>query len=796
MLPALALLRLILLYALCCFLLLYSGLLLRTEREVGHDLYDPLPPTSHPLFQLPFLGINLVPDSSVAIFSMHLAHLRATGFGWVRQRFDWGRLEPQPGHFNWQPSDALLRAITASGLIPVVVLDGSPAWARAVQDTGPGENPLAPPTDPATFARFAAAFAARYGDQVRYYQIWDEPNVAPHWGNQLIEPVQYAWLLKAAATAIREVDADAVIITAALAPTADRGHTAIDEIYFLQRLYAAGAASAFDAVAVQPFGFANPPDDPRQQLLILNFARLQLVRRAMLAAGDGATPLLATRFGWNTQPGSPWRTVSPANQQAFTVQALTQAYNQWPWLAGMAWAADTQVERLDTEHTGCAHGFFFDVNRVGTPCNPCPNCAEEADTASTGCAHGFFFDVSRVGTPCTPCPNCAEKAGTVSTGCVHGFFFDVNRVGTPCTPCPNCASGEATEGFALTPGLVQALATWQSDVNSTQRPRHGSGARSLTEIRVSRAGDVTPADSQPLPNWFFAWSSLVVISLVAGWRTVAAARQLPWRNWKSWWLQQATLLRVILWLLLLAAYFFATWPPLILLCLLLAALLILADPLVGCWLVALTLPFYFQHKTIQLVDGVWNLVPAHAALLCLLPAVISHIKPKKNLRHLRNLRIGFCSWDWLAVGWLVINLLAAINVWHWPAYGNGLYELVFMPLLGYCALRLLITSEQQRRSILVAMLCGALVATAGGLVAWWQGGGVAVDGIRRLVGPYYSPNHLALYLERIFFIGLGLSWVQSGRIRWWLWSACVVIGLGLVLTASRGLMGFFRRPEG
>ena len=46
------------------------------------------------------------------------------------------------------------------------------------------------------------AFAARYGDQVRFYQIWDEPNVAPHWGNRLIEPVAYAQLLKAASAAM------------------------------------------------------------------------------------------------------------------------------------------------------------------------------------------------------------------------------------------------------------------------------------------------------------------------------------------------------------------------------------------------------------------------------------------------------------------------------------------------------------------------------------------------------------------------------------------------------------------
>src|SRR5690606_1475765 len=118
---------------------------------------------------------------------------------------------------------------------------------------------------------FAEAVAIRYGDRIRYYQIWDEPNIAPHWGTHHIEAASYARLLKAAATAIRNSDPDAFILLAALAPTADRGHLAQDEVYFLTRLYAAGAAPYFDAVAIQPFGFATRPDDPTVDRSALNF---------------------------------------------------------------------------------------------------------------------------------------------------------------------------------------------------------------------------------------------------------------------------------------------------------------------------------------------------------------------------------------------------------------------------------------------------------------------------------------------------------------------------------------------
>jgi O-antigen ligase len=56
----------------------------------------------------------------------------------------------------------------------------------------------------------------------------------------------------------------------------------------------------------------------------------------------------------------------------------------------------------------------------------------------------------------------------------------------------------------------------------------------------------------------------------------------------------------------------------------------------------------------------------------------------------------------------------------------------------------------------------------------------------RLVGPYFSPNHTALYLERTWWLGLGLALTWHGRRRYWSVLALAVVGLALWLTASRG----------
>ena len=320
---------------------LWAGIEGRAALEGGWGLEYRLPAPATEGAAVPFLGVTVqLEQYSPPERAAALDRLRAAGFGWARQRFDWGEIEPQPGQYDWSRSDAILDAVVAAGLAPVVVLDGSPVWARSPFDAPPHDNPLAPPADPATFARFATAFAQRYGERIRYYQLWDEPNIAPHWGNRLIEPVAYTQLLRAASQAIRRVDADAVIIAAALAPTGDRGHTAIDEIYFLQRMVAAGAAPYFDVVSLEPFGFGHSPRYPWQTIATLDFQRTALLRRALVAAGLGEKPVWIARFGWNTDPNSPWGVVTPDDQATYTVDALTIGRNEWPWLAAMGWAID------------------------------------------------------------------------------------------------------------------------------------------------------------------------------------------------------------------------------------------------------------------------------------------------------------------------------------------------------------------------------------------------------------------------------------------------------------------------
>jgi O-antigen ligase len=276
-----------------------------------------------------------------------LARMNELGLRWIRQPFPWAEIEPTSGQFNWPPWDRVVEAASAHGVQLIAVLDTTPAWARP-----PNTSPFTPPTELADFGDFARALAERYGDRIDYYQVWDEPNLSAHWGDRFVDPTAYARLLREGAVNVRAVDANAIILTAALAPTVETGPLNLNEPAFLAGLYAVNATPWFDIVAAQPYGFDQEPTAPPSEKS-LNFARAELLRQTMVTHGDGDKPVWATTFGWSALPQdwaggpSPWPALSSDQQTTYTVQAIRQARANWYWMGPMffaAWDAETLPE--------------------------------------------------------------------------------------------------------------------------------------------------------------------------------------------------------------------------------------------------------------------------------------------------------------------------------------------------------------------------------------------------------------------------------------------------------------------
>jgi hypothetical protein len=220
----------------------------------------------------------------------------AAGAGFVRKDFLWKAVEPYPGQFDWRTTDRAVVGAAAAGLRVIPTLVGAPDWAtgQAAPESG-----TYPPADPAAFGRFAAAVAARYGPggnfmqhpavlrqyAIRTWEVWNEPNIPAFWRPEP-DPLAYTALLAEGARALRSVDPGAEIVMAGL-PDSLGG---MEPREFLGRVYAAGGAPHFDTLAIHPYA----PDVAGLLTLV------ERMRGVADAAGDAATPIRVTEFGWAT----------------------------------------------------------------------------------------------------------------------------------------------------------------------------------------------------------------------------------------------------------------------------------------------------------------------------------------------------------------------------------------------------------------------------------------------------------------------------------------------------------------
>ncbi len=278
---------------------------------------------------------------------MRLIH--EAGFHWLRQEFPWQDIEihgrgdfidrrnDPAGIDAWAKYDQIVDLAGQYDLEIIARLSSPPAWSRAEPEDVTG--PFAPPDDYADYARFAAVVAERYRGRIRYYQLWNEPNIYPEWGNYPVSPEDYTRLLCEAYRAIRAADPDAVILSGALAPTSEIQPQGLNDFLFLERMYAAGAAGCFDILSAQGYGLWSGPTDRRMRPLIINYGRSQYLRDIMVRHGDAHKPIWISEMNWNAAPEDVeprYGRVTLEQQARFAPLAYQRAQRDWPWVGVVA----------------------------------------------------------------------------------------------------------------------------------------------------------------------------------------------------------------------------------------------------------------------------------------------------------------------------------------------------------------------------------------------------------------------------------------------------------------------------
>lgn len=311
-------------------------------------------------------GIAGIGDYEPDIF----AQARSTGAQMTRLVLSWESVAPKRRPANWQPEnpadpnynwtyiDKGVSEAVRAGLVPVLLVDGAPAWAQRCQ-TPPQVQPsnLCNP-DPADLAAFARAAATRYSGNfgglphVQYWQGLNEPNLSlfffPQFeGDRAVSPDLYRVLINAFYAAIKSVDPSDRVIAAGLGPIAVPKWT-IGPMRFARMLLCMhGTAHPrpnkgnceggvhFDAFDIHPYTTGGPTHEGGVNDVELgDLPKLQTLLQAAERAGRiktnlGHSELWSTEFSWDSNPPDPGG-LQMRIETRWIAEALYRA-----WSAGM-----------------------------------------------------------------------------------------------------------------------------------------------------------------------------------------------------------------------------------------------------------------------------------------------------------------------------------------------------------------------------------------------------------------------------------------------------------------------------
>ncbi len=202
--------------------------------------------------------------------------MKEAGVQMIRDEIMWHTVETQKGKYKI-PESSLenIDYTIEQGIEPFIILN----YTNEFYDDG-----FAPRSDEGRtgYAGYCGFMARELKGKVKYFEIWNEPNVDGFWKPKA-NAEDYAKALKAAYTAIKESNPEAVVVA---------GATSLIDVDFTKAIFEAGAIDYMDAYSVHPY---ITPRKPEGEM----YEKIKEVYDMIASYGE-AKPLWITETGYPT----------------------------------------------------------------------------------------------------------------------------------------------------------------------------------------------------------------------------------------------------------------------------------------------------------------------------------------------------------------------------------------------------------------------------------------------------------------------------------------------------------------
>ena len=201
--------------------------------------------------------------------------MQSARVGWVRLDFLWEDIEPVEGKFDFAKYDNIVGLLRNKGIHILGILHYSTNWASACGKWN------CPPKDNKIFVNYASKVIQRYKDQVKHWELWNEPDSATYWEKQ-DGLKSYCILLKEVYLAAKQVDPECKILNGGIA----------NGLGSINHLYDNGAKDYFDILNIH---FFQTPLHSGSIKAVASYPKLAY--KIMQRNGDGGKDIWITEIG-------------------------------------------------------------------------------------------------------------------------------------------------------------------------------------------------------------------------------------------------------------------------------------------------------------------------------------------------------------------------------------------------------------------------------------------------------------------------------------------------------------------